>query len=396
MEFTVEQRPFATELGLAQRMVSTKATIPVLQNVLIEARQGRIYLTATDLDKSLQTYCRARVAKEGDITIPIKRLHDYVRRLPDASVRVSVSGSDTAHLSCGRAKTRIAGQGRKTFPELAEFPEESSKVRTETLKEALRRTVISIADEQSHYTLAGAKFILKPDRITIVSTDGHRLSLYSQGRGVVKGALEFESLMAKKAMVELGNVLALSLQEHAESHASEGSKEDSGPGEPDEPPMTEIAENDNNLFFRHGERVFSCRKLSGKFPDHTRVMPRDMPIDISLESSVIKPVLERVALFADERSFPVKFELEDGRLEMKAHDRNSGSSSEESIPVDYEGDPLGIGFNARYLIEFLGICESEIVHLRLRDARAAAQMDVPGMGEGQEIDYRYVLMPIRI
>lgn len=396
MEFTVDQRPFATELGVAQRMISSKATIPVLQNVLIEARQGEIAMTATDLDKGIQTSCSATVATEGSITIPIKKLHDYVRRLPDARVRLSVGASDSANLSCGRAKTRIAGQSRKTFPELATMPEVVSRVRTKTLREAVRRTVVSIADEQSHYTLLGAKFILKPDSVTIVSTDGHRLSLYSEQRQAVEGSLEIDALMAKNAMKELENVLAVCLQEHAESHASDEAERDGEPSEPVEPPMTDVAENKNSLFFRHGKRTFTCRKLAGKFPDHTRVMPRDMSINLELKNSELKPVLERVVLFADDRSFPVKFELEGGSLHMKASDRHSGSSSEESIGVDYDGDRLGVGFNARYIIEFLSVCNSETVYLRLRDPRAAAQMDVPGMGEGHEIDYRYVIMPIRI
>ena len=204
MEFTVEQRPFATELGLARRMISSKATIPVLSNVLIEAKQGKIALTATDLDKGIQTSCPAlKVAKEGSTTIPIAKLHDYVRRLPDAAVKLSVGASEIANLVCGRANTRIAGQGTKTFPDLATMPEEVAKVRTDTLLEAIRRTVISIADEQSHYTLAGAKVILKPDSLTIVSTDGHRLSLYSEGAEAVDGDLDFEALMGKKAMKEL-------------------------------------------------------------------------------------------------------------------------------------------------------------------------------------------------
>lgn len=376
MELTLRSRDLVRELGLAQGIVETKTTIPVLSNVLLEAKGDVLEITSTDLELGFRTSCPAEVVSEGSTTVPTKRLHDYARLLPDAVLKITKAANDSVSLTCGSAKTRISGMERRNFPELAEMPEPLTIIPAEMLANAVRRTIDSVAGEQSHYTLAGALLEVQHDSVGIVSTDGHRLSLYKEFLTVDGVTEKVTGLMPQKAMAELQKILA----------QTEGTDE--------EPATVNFATDENNLFFQSGRRLFISRKMTGKFPEYERVMPRDLEIKLTLDNEGFARVLKRVAQFSDERSHVVQFDLEDGKLQMTANSGDFGSS-EESVFVDYEGDPLKVGFNAQYILDFLGVCGSPEVHLCLRDPRSAAQMEVPGI-DPNERDYRYVIMPIRV
>ncbi len=375
MKLTLRSQDLARELSLAQGVLDKKSTVPALGNVLMEAKGEMIQLTATDLELGLRTSCDAAVATAGSTTVPIRRLYEYVRLLPDAEMSIASSATDSISLACGSAKTRIAGLDAKNFPKLAAPPESWARIDTTLLLAAIKRTIISVAGEQSHYTLAGAQIEIRRDRVGIVSTDGHRLSLYFEEQEDTGVTEDVRGLMPRKAMGELQKVLEL----------AEGTDE--------EPASVYFADDANNMYFRSGRRLLITRKMTGKFPDYDRVMPRDLGISLELDGEKLAAVLRRVSQFADERSRAVRFDLEDGKLQMTATVSQFGSS-EESLLVDYEGDPVSVGFNSLYIIEFLQVCESEKALMRLKDQRGAAQFEVPGLPAGK--DFRYVIMPIRV
>lgn len=375
MKLTLRSQDLVKELSLAQGVVERKATIPMLGNVLLEAKGSALELTTTDLELGFRTSCGADVTQEGSTAVPMRRLFDYARLLPDAEVSFATTGTDSISISCGSAKTRIAGMETRNFPKLPEVPPALATLGVGPLLSAIKRTIISVAGEQSHYTLAGALLVIRPGSIGVVSTDGHRLSLYFEDQETTDVTEEVQGLMPKKAMAELQKVL----------EQADGAEEDA--------PQVAFAMDENNMFFESGARLFISRKMTGKFPDYNRVMPKDLDVALELDTEKLGAVLRRVSQFSDERSHVVKFDLEDGKLQMTAAVSQFGSS-EESLLVDYEGDPLGVGFNARYIIEFLGVCGSEQVLMRLKDPRSAAQFEVPGLSK--EKDYRYVIMPIRV
>ena len=384
MKLTLRSHDLVRELSLAQGVVEKKSTIPALGHVLLEAQGDILQITATDLELGLRTSCPAAVTEAGAATVPMRRLHDYMRLLPDAEVSLSSTASEAINIACGSAKTRIAGMDAKNFPklpdmpelpQLADAPESWARISAASLQAAIKRTIISVAGEQSHYTLAGALFVIRPQSVGIVSTDGHRLSLFFEDQTDTGVTEEVRGLMPRKAMGEFLKVL----------EQAEGTEE--------EPAEVAFAATENNMFFRSGRRLFITRKMTGKFPDYERVMPQDLSITLELDGEKLGAVLRRVSQFSDERSHVVRFDLEDGKLQMTAAVSQFGSS-EESLLVDYEGDPFGVGFNAQYIIDFLGVCGSEKVLMRLRDPRSAAQFEVPGLPAGK--DFRYVIMPIRV
>src|SRR6516225_6489513 len=176
MEFTVSKSDLVRELSLSQGVVEKKTTIPILSNVLLEAAGDRISLTATDLELGIRCSCPARVKKEGSGTVPAKKLLDYVRLLPDADVNMKFLENHWANITCGRSRTRIAGMSRESFPELPQMPETIAEVPIKTLTSMIARTSFAISMEESRFTLNGALLLMRPEGLTMVATDGHRLA----------------------------------------------------------------------------------------------------------------------------------------------------------------------------------------------------------------------------
>ena len=370
MELTVKKADLVRELSLGQGVVEKKTTIPVLSNVLLEAQDNEIVLTSTDLELSIRSSCPAVVAKPGSTTVPSRRLLDYVRLLPDAEVSVKVPENHSTNIVCGRARTRIAGMSRENFPELPAMPAALTKIPAGVLSRVIAKTIFSIATEESRYTLTGGLLILKENSLIMVTTDGHRLSFVEAAQEFEGISGELKALVPKKAMAEIIKLAA---------EAGEGATID-------------FATDENHLFFECGGRLLITRRLTGQFPDYERVLPKECGTTVPLNREEITAVLRRVSQFADNRSHAVRLEIGEGELKLVSTGSEAGES-EETLPVEYSGEAMKIGFNSQYLLDFLGIADTEMVELDLQGEDSAGQLRIPG-AEGY--DYRYVVMPMRI
>jgi DNA polymerase-3 subunit beta len=372
MEFTVSKSDLVRELSLSQGVVEKKTTIPILSNVLIEAAGDRVTLTATDLELGIRCSCPARVKKEGAGTVPARKLLDYVRLLPEGDVHMKFLENHWANITSGRSKTRIAGMSRESFPELPQMPPPIAEIPVKTLATMIARTAFAISMEESRFTLNGALLLMRPEGLTMVSTDGHRLA-YVQAAAADSGTVDqqFRALIPKKAMAELIKL--------ADESAPEGKAIFSG--------------DDNHLFFQVGHRLLITRKLTGNFPDYERVLPKDHSLSAKLQKNEIKSAIERVAQFADERSRAIRVQFTVGEVRVFSSSVEMGES-EESVPSEYQGPDLEIGFNAQYLLDFLRVVPQDHVSFELKDQKSAGEMRPAG--EGISGQYRYVVMPMRI
>ncbi len=368
MEFTVSKADLARELGLLHGVVEKKTTIPILSNVLVEARGDRLVLTATDLELGMRTSCPAKVKKEGSGTIPAKKLLDYVRLLPDAEITVKFAENQWASLTCGRSRTRIAGMSRESFPELPAMPESVARIPVKNLTAMISRTIFAISMEESRFTLNGALLLMSDKGLTMVATDGHRLA-YTHSETTGQGS--YRSLVPRKAMTEI-------------TRLADGVGEDGQAG---------FAGDDNHLFFEFGPRLLITRKLTGNFPDYDRVLPQDNTNIAVVSKDEAKAGIERVAQFADERSKAIRVQFTAGEIRVFASALETGES-EESIPSEYNGPDLEIGFNAQYLLDFLRAVPQEQVAFSLKDQKSAGELQPAGTDARDE--YRYVVMPMRI
>ncbi len=372
MEITVSKFELLRELSATQGVVERKTTIPILSNYLFEAGGDRLSLTATDLDLSLRTSCNAKVKKEGACTIPARKLHDYVKLLPDADITIKLLENHWVSIRCGRSNTKMVGMARSNFPSLPVFPTVGVvKIPAQVLRGMIARTGFAIANEESRYTLNGALMVLKPESITMVATDGHRLAHVERNGEKFEGVSgELKTLVPKKAMDELKSLVDAA----------------------DDVETIEFAKDESTLFFRIGPRLLTSRQLTGQFPNYEAVLPKDNSKSILLHGDDLAAAIARVAQFADERSRAVRLRLEKGELKLSASSTETGES-EDSIETDYNGETLTIGFNAQYITDFLKATGSGDVRLELKDSQSAGQLRP---AEGEDYKYRYIVMPMRI
>src|SRR3977135_2064539 len=209
MEITVSKFELLRELTATQGVVERKTTIPILSNYLFEAAGDRLSLTATDLDLSLRTSCNAKVKKEGSCTIPARKLYDYVKLLPDTDITIKLLDNHWVSIRCGRSNTKMVGMAKSNFPSLPAFPTAGAiSIRAQVLRGLIARTGFAISSEESRYTLNGALMLLKPESITMVATDGHRLAHCERPGEKFDGVSgELKTLVPKKAMDELKSLL---------------------------------------------------------------------------------------------------------------------------------------------------------------------------------------------
>lgn len=371
MEFTVSKTDLVRELNLSQGVVEKKSTIPILSNVLIEARGDQIVLTATDLELGVRCSCPARVRKEGAGTIPARRLAEYVRLLPDVDVNVKFLENQWASVVCGRSRTRIAGMSRESFPELPAIPALFAEIPAAELTALIGRTVFAISSEESRFSLNGGLLVLKEKGLAMVSTDGHRLAYVETRKEQTGIRSPYRALVPRKA---LGEILKLAQECGADA-------------------VVGVAGDENHLFFQFGERLLISRKLTGNFPDYERVLPKEHPHQIVLERDEVRAAVERVAQFSDERSHAIRFQITPGELKIHSSVSETGES-EESLATVYDGPTVEIGFNAQYLLDFLRATSEAQVVLHFKDAQSAGEWR-PG-GESAAYEYRYVVMPMRV
>jgi len=371
LEITVSKFELLRELTATQGVVERKTTIPILSNYLFEASGDKLSLTATDLDLSLRTACTAKVKKEGACTIPARKLHDYVKLLPDADITIKLLENHWISIRCGRSNTKMVGMARSNFPTLPVFPTASVvMIPAQVLRGMIAKTGFAIASEESRYTLNGALMVLKPESITMVATDGHRLSHIERGGEKFDGVSgEMKTLIPKKAMDELRSLL------------------DSTDVE-----AIEFAKDESTLYFRIGPRLLTSRQLTGQFPNYEAVLPKDNNKSVTLPSDELSAAISRVAQFADERSRAVRLRLDKGELKLSASSTETGES-EDTIETSYQGDSLTVGFNAQYILDFLKAMGAGDVKLEFKDAQSAGQLRP---ADSEDYKYRYIVMPMRI
>jgi DNA polymerase-3 subunit beta len=373
MEITVSRQDLLRELTATQSVVERKTTIPILSNFLLEADDDKIVITATDLDQSIRTSCVAKVKKPGSCTIPARKLYDYIRLLGDGDMSVKLLENHWVQIRAGRSNTRMVGMARANFPQVPEFPTGGViKIPVASLRTLIARTIFAISNEESRYTLNGALLILKAESIAMVATDGHRLAHIEKTAESFPGInTEKKTLVPRKALQELQSLLSNTEAE-----------------------FIEFADDDATLFFRIGHRVLTSRKLTGQFPNYEAVMPRDNTKFVIVRSTDLAASIQRVAQFADERSGAIKMRIEQNELKVSSSSTESGES-EDTIETPYSFDPIVVGFNSSYLIDFLKAIGNEgEVRLEFKDAQSAGQVR-PEDGS-DEYKYRYIIMPMRI
>ena len=370
MELVVRKNDLLRELQLFQGIVERKNTIPILANVLMEAKGDEVRFLATDLEVALRSKCAATVAKPGSLTLPAKKFYEIVKSLPETDIRIS-EDKGGVKVAADRFDSRMQTLPKEDFPTLPEAAGKSAAVLGRTaIREMVTKTQFAITGEDTRYFLNGALFVLRGDSMSLVATDGHRLALVTcprEGKGK-KDAEEDKPILPKKTLGELGRLLA----------------EDDGD--------ITYERGENHLFFSVGARLLISRMIDGQFPAYERVIPKGNDKHIEFERDRLTNAVRRVALLSNERSRAVKIQVDKGKVDVMSSSPDVGEAH-ETLPVDYSGGSMQICFNAQYVLDFLSAVSSDVVSLDLKDEVSQAVMKPVGV-EGY--DYTYVIMPMRV
>ena len=370
MEIVVRKNDLLRELQLVQGIVERKNSIPILSNVLVETLDGEIRIAATDLDVSLRSGCGAQIISPGAITLGAKKLYEIMRSLPESDVHIEVQADSWTAIECERVRFRMAGLPIEDFPSLPDAKGgQGVQVSGAALRDLIVRTAFAITAEDARYYLAGALLILEKDAVAMVATDGHRLS-YASTKVALKLTEGQQVLVPRKAIQELARLL-----------------------ETEESATFQHVE--NHLVFSVGTRTLASKSIEGQFPAFEKVIAITGDKSVHLSREALATAIRRVSLLSSDRSRAVKLTLEKGHVNLAASSPDLGEAR-ESLPVDYAGGAVEIGFNAQYLLDFLGAAGTEEVVIELKDHESQGVFKPLATKDSTAVEYRYVVMPMRL
>ncbi|MGH7483817.1 MAG: DNA polymerase III subunit beta [Longimicrobiales bacterium] len=370
MKFTITRENLQQGLAAVAATIPARTTLPVLSNILLEAGPDGVRMSGTDLDMAVSLAVAADVEEEGALTVPAKKFQELARELPEQPARVSAR-NDRLELECGRARFRLNGMPRDEFPT---FPSvdfgESWKIRGDVLQTLIRQTSFAVSTEESRPILNGVLWQLGDREMRMVATNGHRLAMM-RVPAEAPGAPRVDLIVPPKALSQIERLFP-----------AEGE--------------IEVARSENHLGFRHeGTQIFT-RLIEGPYPNYEQVIPRDNDrIAIAPKSTLIQ-ALRRMSVVASEQTHRVKLSFAANVVRFSVETPDLGEAHED-LEVQYDGNPLDIGFNAAYLLEVLKYMPEEDVRLAFKAPERAATMQPVTNGDADSgMDYLCLVMPLRL
>ncbi len=366
MNLTLKQEDLERALQIASSVVPSKSTMQILETVLIEAEGEEAVFTATDLDVSVRTRCPVEVEAPGKAAVSARRLYEVVRELPDE--QVSLTG-DEQKLTLARSAGQygFVGAAVEDFPPLPKMEDESEiGLPHDKLVRLIKRTLYAVSSDETRPELTGVLLEVEPGEARMVATNGHRLA-----RATVSGKFsgKWNVLIPGKS---LNQFLRL-----ASSFTGD----------------VRIAATKSYARFTLGETQMYTRLLEGPFPDYRRVIPADNPLKAVVNREAIQSSLKRILVLSDSQTRQVRLEFQPERLTIMAEYQGAGEAKEE-IPIEYEAEPLLVGFNGGYLFEMLRTFDSDRLEMAFESPRAAGLFRP--IGGAEEEDLLCLIMPLRL
>ena len=347
-------------------VVERRQTLPILANILVNARNGALSITATDLEVEMKTVAQVNCDGEMDFTLPARKLIDICKALPEgADIRISVEG-ERATLRSGRSRFTLGILPANDYPLIEPMASNYHfTVKEGLLKKLIERTHFAMAQQDVRYYLNGMLLEIREGMVRTVATDGHRLAL-SESECELGEGIEAQVIIPRKAVLELARLLA------------------------DGDDSVEVDISSNHIRLGMGDTVFTSKLIDGRFPDYNRVIPINTNKIVIAKKEELKQALQRTSILSNEKYRGIRFQFSTGVLELLAHNPEQ-EEAEEELEIDYKGEDLVIGFNVGYLIEVLNVLQSDTVQLSLSDSNSSCLVEEPGSS-----GCKYVIMPMRL
>lgn len=368
MKFTITREKLHEGLGAVAAAVPAKTTLPVLANILLEASRDGLTLSGTDLDISVSTVIPASVDQEGAMTLPARKLSDIVRELPNAAIRMTASGEQRMQIECGRSKFKLLGLARDEFPAFPTVKFDGGwKVTARDLQKLIGHVAFAASTEESRPILNGVLWELRPDRMRMVATNGHRLARMDVPAAGHKGG-QADLIVPPKALDQIRRLFT-------------GDEE------------VEVGRSDNHLGFRSTTTQVYTRLIEGPYPNYEQVIPRENDKSLTADKAALAAALRRMSIVASDQTHRVRMAFSNGACKLSVQTPDLGEAQEE-LAVAYEGDALEIGFNASYLLEVLKFMPTEEIRMTFKAPERAATCEPVGWDD--PASYLTLVMPLRL
>jgi DNA polymerase-3 subunit beta len=367
MEFKIEKEVFLKALSQVQGIIEKKHTIPILANVHINASEGGITLTATDLEIGVRSKFSTQVISEGKVTVSAKKLFEIIRELPDSEILFKAKENCWIEINCGKSTFNLVGLSSDEYPK---FPEIKSNnllnLNSAILNEMIDKTIFSISNDETKYNLNGIFIKYENNKLSMISTDGHRLSYCYTEMSDEFNFFENGLILPKKGIYELKKII---------------NKENEN---------LKIGVVDNNFIVIDDNTVLIMRLVDGEFPDYKRVIPEKCETTSIINKDEFFHALKRISILSSEKTKGIKISFEKDKGVLTSSNPDLGDAREE-IDITYSGPDISIGFNSRYILDILQAIDENFIEFHLKDNLS------PGMIEPEKNkQFVSVIMPMRL
>lgn len=375
MKVRIGRDELLTGLQRVQGVVEKRNTMPILSNVLLEARQEGAEIVATDLEIGMRGLYKAAVLETGGVTISARKLFEIIKELPSGDIELTTGENNWTTIQAGKSQFKIVGLPSADYPALPAIEREGlTPLSGDGLLELIRKTLFAAGDNDARYILNGLLVTLinteKKTTLRLVGTDGHRLAVAEHemsqtgGKGVPQ---EIKAIIPKKAAQEMRRLL-----------------EEGGDGEP------LIGFSKNLMIFRKSGLLLTSRLMEGNYPNYQQVIPKEGGKKISVNRIELESALRRVSVLSRDKASAVKVSFAPGKMTLFSSSPDYGEATED-LPARYEGEALSSGFNARYLLDVFGVMDGESVSLQIETPLSPCLIQ-----ESESPGFKCVVMPIKI
>ena len=351
-----------------QSALSSRTTLPILLNFLIETEESKLKMISTDLQMGVKHYIKAEIENGGSVTIPAKKFSDILHTLqPGQEVFLSIDEENKVLVKCGRSRFVINGAPKSEYPVLPEFNKKASfEVSAAELAGMIKRTIFAASSDETRYVLNGVLWSGSGGILEMVATDGRRLA--TAARSIIPKDKDFRAIVPTKILAEIIRLIG----------ALSDSEEKIG-----------VSITENQIAFQTSETTMLSRLVEGSFPNYEQVIPSKKDISVELDTKALLTITKQASLCSQDRSGSVKLSFKKGRLHVSAASQTL--EFEDEIPIDYKGDDLTIAFNPQFVMEGLKAMETDSVRIGLTTPVNPALIEPMG-----EEGYKYVVMPMRV
>ncbi len=375
MKVRIGRDELLTGLQRVQGVVEKRNTMPILSNILLEAKQDGVEIVATDLEIGMRGLYKGTVLSPGGVTISARKLFEIVKELPPGEIELTATDNSWTTIQAGKSQFKVVGLPSSEYPALPTIEREGlTPLSGEGLLELIRKTLFAAGDNDARYILNGLLVTLvatdKKTSLRLVGTDGHRLAVAEQevGKAGSKGLpQEIKAIIPKKAAHEIRHLL-----------------EEGGDAEP------LIGFSKNLMIFRKSGLLLTSRLMEGNYPNYQQVIPKENGKKISVSRSELESALRRVSVLAKDKASAVKVSFASGLMTLFSSSPDYGEASEE-LPARYEGETINTGFNARYLLDVFNVMDGETISLQMETPLSPCLIQEP-----ESLGFKCVVMPIKV